>query len=841
VIATFNLEIIDAIKRALQNGITENDVVGLLLTKDDEPGLPLILADAIDYVRQSKASLENESVIAEQDVQLDQMCPGSVEPSSVAATDHLFAEPTTAATDPAVESASVSDETAESAESAAVPAAELVAACGFAAEGAGTVKASANKKLSEVPNPPTAYQIAEKYIKLGGYVWFAPRGAKGCTETGWQNLATRDLATAKAAAGDGCKNVMLVGKRDGIWALDVDDPTILEDYEKIHGRIPSRRHRSVSGGLHLIFLPSEAAWQMGNTEEANDDDELFSVRVDNRYVLLPGSVAYPDNDTKNPLTFYEATDQSPLTEIPLELIEFLKARISARNKVTGNKGVDASLSGPKIPHGSHDNMLFKIGCKLRQIGLEEDGITNQLVEICEKRCENYGSDYQDMCRNKARQACKYPPGTDAQLIISGSIPPLTASVNEPKTLDLSEEIPAFDPSVITGIYGEIVELITRGTTLDPQFAFLAAKVVIGAKMAGRVQFENLDAEPRYYGAAIAETGAGKGEAWRRMEQILNAQGSLIGTCGIKITNSADSGAGIRDLFFEPPEEQPVLCYVDEVSSLGNKGADTRNPGILDTIVELADSTRISRTKAKKKGDMFSGAKTKNDARFCMYMCGQDGDTYMKAFAGRTKLGMWDRLYPEYGTAVEAGDMPPIHVADAYKLLGKINQLAYSGMMTMTPEAKTRFDQFWASQPKDVRSKARWKKNVMMDAYMAGFGRGSKQAEIEDMEIAIRIFTRQLVIRQICFRGEVPDRIGFYYGKIKELTAQMERQLKGGMAREFVALSRRDFEKQTHAHRDNETHIFERAWKTYQPTWLEPFKVKKANGQEYVKYLPGEDE
>ena len=67
--------------------------------------------------------------------------------------------------------------------------------------------------------------------------------------------------------------------------------------------------------------------------------------------------------------------------------------------------------------------------------------------------------------------------------------------------DLSADtIPAFQPYWVTGIYKKFVDVITKGTTMTPQFAYLAAKVVVGLKMAGKVHFDNLDVEPRYYGA-----------------------------------------------------------------------------------------------------------------------------------------------------------------------------------------------------------------------------------------------------------------------------------------------------------------------------------------------------
>jgi putative DNA primase/helicase len=401
------------------------------------------------------------------------------------------------------------------------------------------------------------------------------------------------------------------------------------------------------------------------------------------------------------------------------------------------------------------------------------------------------------------------------------------------------EIPPFDPSVVNGIYKRFVDVATRGTTMAPQFVYTIAKTIVGARMAGKVTFENLDVEPRIYAALIGESGSGKGEAWRRVFQILNVEGQIGNIAGLKIINSADSGAGIRDAFFENPQEAPMIMYIDEVESFGNKGSATRNPAIIDMLIELADSTHISVVKAKK--GKAKGTKTKNDARLCTVMCGQEGSVYMKAFAGRTKLGLWDRLTPEYGVAVEAGDMPHISTADAYQLLAELNNLNYSGKMTMADDAKSRLESFWVGQPPAVRKKARWKKNLALDAYMSAFGRGSKVAELEDVEIAIRIFTRQLVIRQTQFTSEVPDRIGYYLGLLKAITARMEKQLAAGLPEWQVAKSRRDYEKETHAHRDNEGHLFDRAWAVYAPTWLEKREVKKANGHAYWKYVPATDE
>jgi hypothetical protein len=162
-------------------------------------------------------------------------------------------------------------------------------------------------------------------------------------------------------------------------------------------------------------------------------------------------------------------------------------------------------------------------------------------------------------------------------------------------------------------------------------------------------------------------------------------------------------------------------------------------------------------------------------------------------------------------------------------------------MTMALDARGLLDKFWLEQKPEVRKKARWKKHLMLDAFMSAFGRGSKIVKLEDAEIAIKIFTRQLVIRQVHFTTEVPDRTGYYLGLIKNITEKMRRQLASGYPPTQVAKSRRDYEKESHAHRDNECHLFERAWQVYTPTWLTKISVQKPNGQTYVKYLPMEDD
>ena len=81
--------------------------------------------------------------------------------------------------------------------------------------------------------------------------------------------------------------------------------------------------------------------------------------------------------------------------------------------------VNASVDGPPIPYGLHDRKLFEIGCALRNAGLGYEEIREHLIRVCEKRCQNYGSDFIDMCTKKAASACKYEVGQAAPGVVMG--------------------------------------------------------------------------------------------------------------------------------------------------------------------------------------------------------------------------------------------------------------------------------------------------------------------------------------------------------------------------------------------------------------------------------------
>jgi hypothetical protein len=396
------------------------------------------------------------------------------------------------------------------------------------------------------------------------------------------------------------------------------------------------------------------------------------------------------------------------------------------------------------------------------------------------------------------------------------------------------EIPEFDDSVITGFFRQVVDAATEGTTIPRQFAFLAAKVYVGARLSTKMKFEGVDGDSSYYGTPIGLTGTSKGLAWRRTaEQILVSPART--KTSVKLFASVDSGAGLRDAFFDDPKDDPMILYIDEVTSLGHKAGDKKNPEILDGIIEFANSTTFSRVKSKKGKE--KAAQTHTNAHLSLYMCGQDGEVFMSAFAGRTKLGLWDRFYPEFSNPVEADDLPNISSERIGAIWTALEKMSFTGEMVMTPETKAKVQAFWASQPAALRTKVRFKAYLMLDMYLTAWSEGRMTAQIEDLDAAIRIFTRQLVIRQKHFTGEIPDRIGHYLRLLKGIVKDMRDALNKGATPKQMALSLRDFQTDTNAFRDNELHVFKNAWNAWAKDYMVEVLTIGKNGQTYEKYLP----
>jgi len=142
-------------------------------------------------------------------------------------------------------------------------------------------------------------------------------------------------------------------------------------------------------GVHIYFKGARKT-----TKLYIDGNLVGDVKSAGGYVLSNGSV-HPSG------AIYTTVDDSLIVDTPDRISELVKH---------DSERVNASEDGPPIPRGSHDTQLFRIACVLRNAGMNYSEIREALINICQRRCENYGSDYVDMCEKKAKSACKYPVG-----------------------------------------------------------------------------------------------------------------------------------------------------------------------------------------------------------------------------------------------------------------------------------------------------------------------------------------------------------------------------------------------------------------------------------------------
>jgi hypothetical protein len=148
-------------------------------------------------------------------------------------------------------------------------------------------------------------------------------------------------------------------------------------------------------GIHVYFRGVRKT-----TKLYVEGNVVGDVKSTGGYVLAAGSV-HPDGPV------YTVIDDSPIIPVPERISELVKHE---------SERVNASEDGPRIPYGSHDSELFRIGCMLRNAGMNYQEIRDALIHICQRRCENHGTDYVDMCAKKAKSVCRYPVGQASPML-----------------------------------------------------------------------------------------------------------------------------------------------------------------------------------------------------------------------------------------------------------------------------------------------------------------------------------------------------------------------------------------------------------------------------------------
>jgi hypothetical protein len=233
---------------------------------------------------------------------------------------------------------------------------------------------------------------ASSMIEFGVPVVPLPPCKKFPPPKGWQDFATTDIETingwlvpnGQPAIAFKDSNCACVATLDGVWFLDIDNMQIVSaQIEKETGHklqeIKTLVVRSSGEKRHLYFKQNDASRAMGNVDyDALDGAELFSARVNGKYVVSPFSV-HPDTGTE-----YEVTRNMDIIEAPVWLTDWLK---TAKRSGGQHKEKLAADETAKIPEGGRDEFLFAEACRLRDAKISQHAAEVELHRINRTRCE----------------------------------------------------------------------------------------------------------------------------------------------------------------------------------------------------------------------------------------------------------------------------------------------------------------------------------------------------------------------------------------------------------------------------------------------------------------------
>jgi hypothetical protein len=425
----------------------------------------------------------------------------------------------------------------------------------------------------------------------------------------WQEIASTDLAKIEKwddEYSDANAACVAFSKPDGIWFLEIDRSGFVQTIEEQTGqKIPDTfMVRSSPGRGHFYFKQTPASIRMGNLQGKDENGkEAWSARVDNRYVVAPGSY-HPTSGKR-----YETLRDSPIIAAPDWLIQWCSSQKTEDKKIT------ASVDGAKIPRGLHDTTLTSIGGKLRQDGLEEEAIYNALVEVCEKRCEDHGTDYREMCRKISKSVCRYAIAVAPGVVLGGRVlgqPVIQPATQVPEPTK-SLAYPVFPRWVMKGtsIYDGLVGPICEKNSRYPEFMFMPAVALMLNYVALKVRVEYKNIIPSFYMVLVGQKGrviksssvADVIEYLHYAGMVDDANASVRNAEGKSLVFTAGSPEGLG-LEMSRTNCKNAVLYYDELSLLTSK-AGIEGSSLLPNLLAMHESKKFSNTvKGRKESFNF---------------------------------------------------------------------------------------------------------------------------------------------------------------------------------------------------------------------------------------------
>ena len=398
-------------------------------------------------------------------------------------------------------------------------------------------------------------------------------------DSGWPELATTDSAIiAKWALETPEANCGAVAKAElnGVWFFEIDDPLVPRRIESETGqKIPrTYRVRSRPGRGHYYWKQTVESIALGNVAQGYVKNGDFSVRVNNEYVVAAGSL-HPN--TGEP---YEVVCEADIIEAPVWLIEWVKGQKLEQKKVVAQDETDI------IPDGKRNDTLARIAGKLRNAGLDREGIEAHLFKVNAERCVPPMTD--DEVRTVAGSIARYPPGKDDTVLIGGK-PAGTAYGVQPAVSQQPEPVerpeitlppyPVFPGWVMAGtsIYEGLVKPFCDVNCRQEEFMFIPAMVLLLNYVATKVEVKGKNLIPSLFLVSIGKRGEmmkwacinSAVEYFQYMGILGHATDSMSNAEGKALIWEVGSPEGLGKEMSRMKCKNAVLLY-DELATLTNK-------------------------------------------------------------------------------------------------------------------------------------------------------------------------------------------------------------------------------------------------------------------------------
>jgi bifunctional DNA primase/polymerase-like protein len=435
---------------------------------------------------------------------------------------------------------------------------------------------------ASIPQPDAKGEFASP---LDGALWMAmtwgipqtPLRGKAPFLPEWQKRASADPEQIRKWAaeypGTNFGSVALPG---GVFIFEVDASTVLDRFSNFTSQLIIQ---SGKGRGHRYYK------QVPGLENISQDNLHgdFSLRVDAEQCVSPGSV-HPERKTQ-----YKV-------KVGTGLVEATPAEIAFWNSEKKQKApVTARLDGPRVARGNHDIECARIAGKLRNAGMNEEGITNALILIIEERFDDFGPDYREMAAKVSHSICKHPIGPDTRVLHNGvPVGPIPQNGQQVATAE-PVEIPEFTkvpypvfprwimeqpgesgkaPSIYTGLVKPWCDVNSR----YPEFMFLPAMALLLNYLNGKMRIEYNDTPFSIF------------------MMLIGKQGRVIKSSSVESAVRYLADAGVCD-YATSVEKADLRTLVWTAGSTEGLGMGMRDKSCINSVL-FYDELKTAASKAK---------------------------------------------------------------------------------------------------------------------------------------------------------------------------------------------------------------------------------------------------